>query len=144
MITLSLRYWGWISQVQCVDLNEIVQFVIAVINVISVPLNLSTLFVASHVLSAEVSSGTQKWCIPSIEVTDTKFMGTFFPGPNVVSFEWRCPFNRGVPKERFHGITTLTSKFIHHSSNRNNRCTNHMRRASDTSNNQLQEWRQAF
>ena len=69
------------SQVQCIDLNEIVQFVIAVINVISVDLNLSTLFVASHVLSVEVSSGTQKRCpfplkrgIPSIEVTDTKVM----------------------------------------------------------------------
>ena len=62
------------SQVQCIDFNEIVQFVIAVINVISVHLNLSTLFVTSHVLSAEVSCGTQKRCIPSIEVTDTKFM----------------------------------------------------------------------
>ena len=29
------------------------------------------------------------------------------PGPNIVTPEWRCPFNRGVPKERFHCITDL-------------------------------------
>lgn len=25
-----------------------------------------------------------------------------FPGPNVVSPEWSCPLNKGVPKEKFH------------------------------------------
>ena len=25
-----------------------------------------------------------------------------FLGPNFVSPEWRCPLNRGAPKERFH------------------------------------------
>ena len=28
-----------------------------------------------------------------------------FPGPKFVSPEWRCPLNRGVPKERFHRNT---------------------------------------
>ena len=40
--------------------------------------------------------------VPSIEVTDTKAMWTFFQDKIVVCPEWRCPLNRGVPKERFH------------------------------------------
>ena len=34
------------------------------------------------------------------------------PGPNIVTPEWRCPFNRGVPKERFHCITDLHAKHL--------------------------------
>ena len=52
--------------------------------------------------------GTQKLCpfplkrgLPSIAVTDSKIMWKFFPGPNLVSPEWRCPMNRGFRKERF-------------------------------------------
>ena len=43
--------------------------------------------------------------VPSIEVTFIKIVGTFFSfGPKFVSLKWRCPLNRGVPKERFHCI----------------------------------------
>ena len=53
--------------------------------------------------------GTQKLCpfplkrgVPSIAVTHSKILcGSFFPGPNLVSPEWRCPMNRGFRKERF-------------------------------------------
>ena len=52
--------------------------------------------------------GTQKSCpfplkrgVPSIAVTHSKIMWKFFPGPNFVSPELRCPMNRGFPKERF-------------------------------------------
>ena len=40
--------------------------------------------------------------VPSIEVTNTKNNVNVFPGPDFVSPGWRCPLNRGVPKERFH------------------------------------------
>ena len=57
-------------QVQYTDLSEIVDVVKALIIVISVNINLSTLFVISHVLSTKVSPewrlnlgfGTQKKC----------------------------------------------------------------------------------
>ena len=57
-------------QVQYTDLSEIVDVVKALIIVISVNINLSTLFVVSHVLSTKVSPewrlnlgfGTQKKC----------------------------------------------------------------------------------
>ena len=39
--------------------------------------------------------------VPSIAVTHSKIMWKFFPGPNFVSPELRCPMNRGFPKERF-------------------------------------------
>ena len=90
MINLSLQYCVLnFSQVQYIDLSEIVQFVKAGIIVITVHLKLSTVFVISHILGAKVSAewrlnlvfGTQKKCpfslnggVPSIEVTDTKIM----------------------------------------------------------------------
>ena len=41
--------------------------------------------------------------IPSIELSNRYKDGVnVFPGPNFASPEWRCPLNRGVPKERFH------------------------------------------
>ena len=43
------------TQVQYIDLSEIIQFVKAGIIVITVHLKISTLFVISHVLSAKVS-----------------------------------------------------------------------------------------
>ena len=33
-----------------------------------------------------------------------------FLGPNFVSPEWRCPLNRGAPKERFHCTLLATSE----------------------------------
>ena len=86
-------------------------------SLISVHLKVSTFFVVSHVMSAKVSHEwrlnpgfrTNTMCpfplnrgVPSIEVTDTKTMWTFFQDKIVVCPEWRCPLNRGVPKERFH------------------------------------------
>ena len=77
------------TQVQCIDLSEIVQFMKAISIVTSVQQKKSTLIVVSHVLSAKVSPewrensgfGTQKKCphplnrgVPSIEVTNTKIM----------------------------------------------------------------------
>ena len=72
-----------------IDLSEIVDVVKVAILVISVPLNLSTIFVVSHFVSAKLSTewrlnpgfGTLKECpfplnsgVPSIGVTDTKIM----------------------------------------------------------------------
>ena len=90
MINVSLQYCVLnFSQVQYIDLSEIVQFVKAGIIFITVHLRLSTLVVISHVLVAKVSPEcrlnlvfeTQKKCpfsleggVPSIEVTDTKIM----------------------------------------------------------------------
>ena len=37
--------------------------------------------------------------VTSIAVTHSKIMCKFFPGPNFVSPEWRCPINRGFPGE---------------------------------------------
>ena len=37
------------------------------------------------------------WGLPSTEVTDTKSMRANFVTP-----EWKCPLNRGFPKERLH------------------------------------------
>ena len=83
----------------------------------SVHLKISTFFVVSHVMSAKESHewwlnsglGTKKMSpfplnrgLPSIEVTDAKNMWRFFQDQIVVSPEWRCSLNRGVPKERFH------------------------------------------
>ena len=52
--------------------------------------------------------GSQKKCsfsltrgVSSIEVTNTKMMLTFFQD-QILSPEWRCPVNGGVPKETFH------------------------------------------
>ena len=104
-----------------IKLSEIVQFLKASIIVISVLLKLSTLFVVSHVLNAKcpLNGGQprfwdpenaflspEKRCpgtplLPSIAVTHSKIMWKFFPGPNLVSPEWRCPMNRGFRKERF-------------------------------------------
>ena len=66
----------------------------------------------NHVLRAKVSPewrlkpgfGIHKlcplplnWGLPSTEVTDTKSMRANFVTP-----EWKCPLNRGFPKERLH------------------------------------------
>ena len=39
------------------------------------------------------------------------YVGAFL-GPNFVSAEWRCPLNRGVPKERFHCNVWSPSELI--------------------------------
>ena len=117
-----------LNWVDYIILSERVQFLKAPIIVISVHLKISTLFVASHVLSAKVSPewksnpgfGTQKTCafllnrgVPSIEVTDTKIMWTFFRDQIL------CPLNGGVswidvPQKR---VSTVFSKGkgTHHS-----------------------------
>ena len=103
------------TQVHNINLSEIAQFVKAVIKTSRYhSLGINPLC-GQWRLSVKVSSewrlnlglGTQKRCplalnrgISSLKVTDTKTMWAFFPGPNFVSTEWRCPLNRGVPKER--------------------------------------------
>ena len=64
------------QQVQYIDLSEIVDVVKALIIVISVNINLTTLFVVSHVLSTKVSP---EWRL------NLRF-GT----------QKKCPFNRGM------------------------------------------------
>ena len=89
--------------------SEIVQSVKASIIVIRVHLKISTLFAVSHFSSSKVFRfGTQKKCpfplsraVPSKEVINTKIMWAFFQD-QILSPEWRCPLNRGVPIERFH------------------------------------------
>ena len=91
--------------------SEIVQSVKASIIVIRVRLKISTLFAVCHFSSSKVfRSGTQKKCpfplsraVPSKEVINTKIMWAFFQD-QILSPEWRCPLNRGVPNERFHCI----------------------------------------
>ena len=87
---------------QCIDLSEIVHVDTAVIIVISVHLNSSTLFMVSHGLRAKVSSewklisgfGTQKKCpfplnrgIPFNRSNRYKDDVNIFPGPNFASPE---------------------------------------------------------
>ena len=87
--------------------SEIVQSVKASVIVIRVHLKISTLFAVSHFSSSKVFRfGTQ--CpfplnrgIPSKEVINTKIMWAFFQ-EQILSPEWRCPLNRGVPNETFH------------------------------------------
>ena len=43
-----------------------------------------------------------------------------FLGPNFVSPEWRCPLNRGAPKERFHCTLLATAE-----SETGNNCRKH-------------------
>ena len=47
--------------------------------------------------------GTQKKCPLKRGNNYSGYVNTF-PGPNFVTPEWRCPFNKGVPKETFHCI----------------------------------------
>ena len=78
-----------IQQAQFIDLSEIVHVLKAVAIVTFEHLNLSTIFMVSHLLSAKMCPewklnpgfGTQKKCpfllnrgVPSIEVTNTKIM----------------------------------------------------------------------
>ena len=77
MITVSLQYCVLnFSQVQYIDLSEIVQFVEADIIVITVHLKLSTLFVISHVLGAKVSP---EWRLNLVFGTQKKLV-SLFPG----------------------------------------------------------------
>ena len=85
----------------------------------SMHLNLSMTFVASHFCSAKlypewrlnlgfskpqkVSLSPEKRC-PFSRGNKYKDHENMFPGPKFVSLARRCPLNRGVPKETFHGI----------------------------------------
>jgi len=90
-------------------ISEIVQSVKAPVIVIRVHLKISTLFAVSHFSSFKVFRfGIQKKCpfplnrsVPSKEVINTKTTWAFFQ-EQILSPEWRCPWNRGVPNERFH------------------------------------------
>ena len=96
----------WI--VQYVDLGEIAHVLKAVA---SVHLNLSMIFVASHFLSAKLKLfpewrlnlvfGTHEKCLFNRGNKHKDYVN-IFSQPNFVSPEWRCPLDRGVPKERFH------------------------------------------
>ena len=103
---ISVLLYVEFPQVHCIDLSKIAQFVKAEIIVISVHSKLLTFFVVSQVSSAKVSPewrlhlgfGTLKKCpfplnrgVHSIEVTNTKTMGTFFRDLIL------CPLNGGIP-----------------------------------------------
>ena len=105
--------------VKTIDLSEIVHVLKAVIILTSVHLNLSNPFVVSHVKGAKAFPWTEvklvwgpRKVFLSLEQSCPFSRGnrykdyviTIFPGPNFVSSEWRCPLNRGVPKDRFHHI----------------------------------------
>ena len=82
----------------------------AVVIQTSKQLNLSTIFVVSHFLIATFKVSpkwklkpcfwNQKKCprCPFNRGNKDKDYVNIFPGPNFVSPEWRCPFNRGLPK----------------------------------------------
>ena len=112
--------WIAISAVHRFEWNSSV--VKAVIIVTGVHLILSTLFVVSRFLSAKVfpewrlnlDFRTQKRCpaFPWIDESpqwrwQIQSLQSLFPGPNFVSPEWRCPLNRGVPKERLHCTSSV-------------------------------------
>ena len=93
-------------QVQYIDLSELIHVLKAVTFVTSEHLNLSTTCMVSHSLIAKVSPEwklnpgfrTQKKCpfplkrgsVPSIDITNTKIMWTFF-GDQIL-----CPLDWGV------------------------------------------------
>ena len=108
--------------VKTIDLSDIVHVLKAVIILTSVHLNLSNPFVVSHVKSAKAFPWTEvklvwgpRKVFLSLEQSCPFSRGnrykdyviTIFPGPNFVSSEWRCPLNRGVPKDRFHHIRKI-------------------------------------
>ena len=93
-----------------IDFNNIVQFVQSFTIAICVLLKMSTFCVVSYYLSAKASPEwslslgfrTQKKLCPFNRGNRYKNYVGVFPGPNVLSPEWRCPLKIGTPKERFH------------------------------------------
>ena len=98
--------WIATSAVHRFEWNSSVVKAVIIVTGVCVHLNLSTLFVVSRFLSAKVfpewrlnpDFGSQKIfpfpldrCVPSLEVTDTKLMWTFFRDQIL------CALNGGVP-----------------------------------------------
>ena len=87
---------------QYIDLSEIVHVVEAIIIVIRVHWNLSTVFVVSHVLSVKVSPewtsnqgfGDPGKCPLSLNRSVPSYVN-IFAGPDFLYPVWICPLNRG-------------------------------------------------
>ena len=109
MISEKFQYKNSILMTCLYQVSETVQSVKASIIVIRIHLKISTLFAVSHFSSSNVFRfGIQKKClfplnrsVPSKEVINTKITWAFFQ-EQILSPEWQCPLNRGVPNERFH------------------------------------------